>query len=108
MNIHECGISLQDQNNNSQWFVDSGYSKHIPSEKSILVTLKRDKGYVSFGNNDSTKVIEKVIVKLGYMDTITEKCSTVDNMNHNLLSVSQMCDQGHQLLFTPKEYKLRK
>ena len=30
------------------------------------------------------------------------------NMKHNLLSVSQMCDQGHELLFNSKRYGIRK
>ena len=29
-------------------------------------------------------------------------------MKHNLLSVSQMCDQGHVLTFTSKDCKIQK
>ena len=32
----------------------------------------------------------------------------IDNMKHNLLSVSQMCDQGHVFTFTSKDCKIQK
>ena len=32
----------------------------------------------------------------------------VENMKHNLLSVIQMCNQGHILIFNLKEYEIRK
>ena len=28
----------------------------------------------------------------------------VDELNHNLLSVSQMCDQGNEVFFSSKEF----
>ena len=38
----------------------------------------------------------------------TENVLLVDNMKHNPLSISQMCDQGHELLFNSRECKMRK
>ena len=32
----------------------------------------------------------------------------IKNMKHNLLSVSQMCDQGHTFLFNSKKCEIRK
>ena len=29
-------------------------------------------------------------------------------MNHNLLSVGQMCDQGHMMLFNSKKFEIKK
>jgi hypothetical protein len=31
----------------------------------------------------------------------------VDGVKHNLLSVSQMCDRGCEVLFTSKDYKIK-
>jgi hypothetical protein len=78
-------------------------------DNDIFVTLKKEKyGSVLFGNDNSAKFIGKVTVKLGSKDTMTENVLLVENMKHNLLSVSQMCDQGHTLLFNSKKCKIRK
>jgi hypothetical protein len=37
-----------------------------------------------------------------------ENVLLVENMKHNMLSVSQMCDQGHTLLFNSKKCEIRK
>jgi hypothetical protein len=39
---------------------------------------------------------------------MAENVLLVENMKHNLLSVSQMCDQGHTLLFDSKKCEIRK
>ena len=109
LNNHECGISLQALNNNiGEWYVDSGLSKHMKGNKSSFVNIEKDKGSVSFGNNNSTKVLGKGTVKLGSKNSMAENVLLVDNMKHNLLSVSQMCDQGHELLFNSKGCRTRK
>jgi hypothetical protein len=77
--------------------------------KDMFVTLKKERDEpVSFGNDNSTKIIGKDIVKLGSKDAIAENVLLVKNMKHNLLSVSQMCDQGNTLLFDSKKCEIRK
>jgi hypothetical protein len=39
---------------------------------------------------------------------VEENFLLVENMKHNLLSVSQMCDQKHTLIFNSKECEIRK
>ena len=98
-NNYECGIALQAQNYSSdKWYVDSGCSKHMTANKSAFVNIEKDNGSISFGNNNSTKVLGKGTVKLGSKISLAENVLLVDNMKYNLLSVSQMCDQGHELL----------
>jgi hypothetical protein len=78
-------------------------------DKDRFVTLKKERdGLVSFGNDNSTKIIGKGTVKLGSKDAMEENVLLVENMKHNLLSVSQMCDQGHTLLFDSKKCEIRK
>jgi hypothetical protein len=55
-----------------------------------------------FGNENSTKIIGKCIISLGNKDVVATNFLLVENMKHNLLSVSQMCDQGHTLIFNSK------
>ena len=71
-------------------------------DKVRFVKLKKDKGSVMFGDCKSTKVIGKGNVRLGSKGCEAKDVLLVEDMKHNLLSVSQMCDQGHKLLFTDK------
>ena len=93
LNNYECGIALQAQNNSfGEWYVDSGCSKHMTSNKSAFVNIEKDKGSVSFGNNNSTKVLGKGTVNLGSKKSLVENVLVVNNVKHIFLSVSQMCD----------------
>jgi hypothetical protein len=109
LNIEECFISLQAQSRRSDWYVDSGCSKHMTGDKDIFVTLKKERGgSISFFNDNSTKIIGKGIVKLGRKNSMAENVLLVENMKHNMLRVSQMCDKGHTLLFDSKKCEIRK
>ena len=61
-----------------------------------------------FGNENSTKIIGKGIVKIGSKDAKEENVLLVKNMKHNLLSVSQMYDEGHRLIFDSEKCEIRK
>ena len=71
-------------------------------DKSDFVNIEKEKGSVSFGNNNSTKLLGKGTVKLGSKNSLDKNVLLVDNMKHNLLSVNHMCDQGHEVLFNSK------
>ena len=62
---------------------------------------------VIFGNDNSSKIVGKGTVSLGSKDASTKNALLIENMRHNLLSVSQMCDQGHILIFNSKECEIR-
>ena len=74
--------------------------------KFISLTEKKD-GTMSFGNDGSSNVIGAGAITLGSKDALV-KDVLVENMNHNLLSVGQMCDQGHAMLFNSKKCEIRK
>jgi hypothetical protein len=77
MNIEECLISIQGQRRKSDWYVDSGCSNHMIGDKDRFVTLKKERdGSILFGNDNSTKIIGKGIVKLGSKDAMARKCLT--------------------------------
>ena len=62
LNNYECGIALQAQNNSfGERYVDSGCSKHMTGNKSAFVNIEKDKGFVSFGNNNSAKYWGKAL-----------------------------------------------
>ena len=71
--------------------------------------LKIEKGgSVSFEDNKSAKIIGKGKVNLGSQKVITENVLLVEDLKHDLLSVSQLCDQGNTLLFNSHECRIRK
>jgi hypothetical protein len=108
-NTKECSLSLQAQHKKSGWYVDNGCSKHMTGDKNMFLTLKKERdGSVSFGNDNSTKIIGRGTVKLRNKDAKEENVLLVEGMKHNILSVSQMCDQGQKNLFDSEKCEIRK
>jgi hypothetical protein len=78
-------------------------------DRDMFLTLNKEiDGSISFGNDNSTKTIGKVTVKLESKNVTLENVLLVEDMKHNLLSESQMCDQGHKLLFDSNKCEIRK
>jgi hypothetical protein len=45
------------------WYVESGCSKHMTGDRDNFITLQKERdGLVSFGNDDSSKIIGKCTV----------------------------------------------
>jgi hypothetical protein len=74
----------------------------------FLTLIKERDGSVSFGNDDSAKIIGKGTVRIGNKNTKEENVILVEDMKHNLLSVSEMCDQGHKVTFNSQNFEIRK
>ena len=95
-----CGIALYVEGQENQWYMDSGCSKNMTGDKEKLHSynaLEKEKN-VSFGNDTHA-----IIKGKGYV-FLKEKVKArnvmyVDRLNHNLLSVNQMCDQGNEVVF---------
>jgi hypothetical protein len=69
-----------------------------------FVNLKKERyGSFSFGNDNLVRNIGKGIVELGSKDAKEENVILVEDMKHNILSVIQMCDQGHRLVFDSRK-----
>ena len=81
----------------------------MTGDRRKFVSLKEKKdGIVSFGNDGSSNVIGSGTITLGRKDVIAKNVLLVENMNQNLLSVGQMCDQGHTMLFNSTKCEIRK
>ena len=95
-----CGIAFYAEGQENLWYIDSGCSKHMTGDKEKLesyTTLEKGKK-VSFGNDISAAIKGKGVAQL------KEKVKAgnvlyVDGLKHNLLSVSQMCDQITEVIF---------
>jgi hypothetical protein len=72
----------------------------MTGDKDMLLTLRNERdGPISFGNDDSPRIIGKGTIKIGSKDAKAKKVLLVKDMKQNLLSVNQMCEQGHKLVF---------
>jgi hypothetical protein len=81
----------------------------MTGDRDRFLTLRKERdGSVSFGNDDSAKIIGKGIVKIGNTNTNEENVLLVEDLKHNILSVSKMCDQGHKVTFDSQKCKIRK
>ena len=81
----------------------------MKSDRDMFLTLRKEiYGSVSFGNDDSAKIIGKSTVRIGNKNEKAQNVLLVEYMKHNLLSVSQKCDQGHKLTFGSEKCELRK
>jgi len=95
-----CGIAFYAEGQENQWYIDSGCSKHMTGDKEKLQSysaLQKGKK-VSFGNDTPA------VIKANGTVQLKEKVKAgnvlyVDVLKHNLLSVSQMCDQGTEVIF---------
>ena len=61
-----------------------------------------------FRNDDSSKIIGKGTVRIGNKNIKAANVLPVGDMKHNLLSVRQMCDQGHKVTFDSQKCEIRK
>ncbi|KAM6587476.1 hypothetical protein CsatA_010081 [Cannabis sativa] len=83
----------------SLWFLDSGCSKHMTGDPSRFSSFKsKESGFVTFGDNSKGKILG-----IGDIGNIYSPCIKnvllVDNLKHNLLSISQLCDIGFCVVF---------
>ena len=80
------------------WLWDSGRSRHMTENSSIfLQRYKYDGGNVTFGDNARGHIVGVRKIGKGLLTTI-ENVYLVKGLKHNLLSVSQFCDEGHQVV----------
>jgi hypothetical protein len=84
------------------WLIYSGCSRHMTGDKgwfSSLVSMVK-KRYITFGDNGRGCVLSEGEIKVS--DKITlKRVALVQSLGYNLLSVSQLLDEGFEVLFRP-------
>jgi hypothetical protein len=80
----------------------------MTGDKGKFLSLSESKlGNVTFGNDAPGKIKGKGMVSLNNVKGKAQDVLLVDGLKHNLLSVSQMCDIGCEVLFTSKDCKIK-
>ncbi|XP_059639430.1 uncharacterized protein LOC132281779 [Cornus florida] len=91
-----------------KWFLDSGCSRHMTGDHSKFLSIEPHKGgSVTFGDNSKGKVIG--IGSIGISSSLSiDDVLLVKDLKHNLLSISQLCDKGYDVLFKSNKCIVKK
>ncbi|KAL9261054.1 Retrovirus-related Pol polyprotein from transposon TNT 1-94-like protein [Drosera capensis] len=81
------------------WYLDSGCSGHMTGDKANLEDFRKEQGpLVIFGGGKAS--ITKGYGTLGIGSLIFRDVAYVKGLEHNLLSISQLCDKNYDVSFT--------
>ncbi|KAI3818790.1 hypothetical protein L1987_12608 [Smallanthus sonchifolius] len=101
LNSHH-DYELKEGTISNRWYVDSGCSWHMTGNMALLQDVKPFRGgYVAFTGEKGGNITCQGVV--------SNDCVSFDNVNfceqlkHNLLSVSQMCDKEYSVMFDKSE-----
>ena len=79
--------------------MNSGCSTHtIRDESKFAFLTKKNEGYATFGDNAKRKIIGQGNIGNDTYSLI-ENVLLVDDLKHNLLSISQLCDKCFKVIF---------
>ena len=93
---------------NEKWYIDSACSCHMTGNANQLSSLhKQSNGCVALGDKRRREILGTGETKIN--DNITVKqVSLVNELGFNLLSLSQLCDQGNnEAVFTSRDCYVR-
>jgi hypothetical protein len=84
------------------WLIDSGCSRHMTGDRGwfsslVPVMTKRN---ITFGNNGRGHVLSEGEIKVSHKITL-RRVALVQSLGYNFLSVSQLLDEGFEVLFRP-------
>jgi len=94
--------SANNPGNSQLWYVDSGCSRYMTGEKSNFLSLvASNEESVAFKNSKSGIIVG--IGKIGEsLSHSIDNVYLVDGLQHNLLSVSQLCEKDNLVVFSSK------
>ena len=79
--------------NSCLWYLDSGYSCHMTSDKSLFKSLKKKIGdYVTFGDGSHAQVLGKGTVEILGLPLLKDVLY-IKGLKANLLSITQISDE---------------
>src|SRR3954467_13720357 len=101
----QISLAAKKTKENMSWYLDSGCSRHMTGKRSMFQDLVlKSAGEVKFGGNQKGKIIGSGTICIGNSPFITNVL-LVDGLAHNLLSISQLSDNGYDIIFNQKSCK---
>ena len=80
------------------WYLDSGYSRHMTSDSTLLTEFKERVGpSITFGDDNKGYTVGYGLISKD--NVIIEEVALVDGLKHNLLSISQLFYKGNSVIF---------
>ncbi|XP_045791507.1 uncharacterized protein LOC123886217 [Trifolium pratense] len=93
--LWECHLAMKKK----PWYLDSGCSRHMTGDRqSFLSFEKKEGGTVTFGNNEKASIRGKGTIGKNNSAKI-ENVHYVEGLKHNLISISQLCDNDLEVIF---------
>jgi len=81
------------------WYLDNGCSKHMTGDKSKFVNIiLKQEGHMTYGDNNKGRILGRGSIGDKRILLIHDVLY-VEGLKHNLLSISQVCDKGYQVIF---------
>ena len=91
----------------SKWILDSGASRHMTGNLSLLLSVKPFKGgKVAFAGDKGGSITGQGILTNGCVSF--DRVNYVTELENNLLSISQICDKGYSVVFNNQECMILK
>jgi hypothetical protein len=85
------------------WYLDSGCSKHMTGDKTLLKEVQMGKGgRITYGDESQSKVVGKGIIDIPSLEA-SQEALYVEGLKANLLSIRQFCDNDLVVQFSIKE-----
>src|SRR3954469_21759843 len=98
-------MPLAVKSKHQSWYMDSGCSRHMTRRRSMFQSLElKSGGDVRFGGNQKGKIIGSGTIGNGNCPSINNVL-LVEGLTHNLLSISQLNDNGYDIVFNQKSCK---
>jgi hypothetical protein len=84
------------------WLIDSGCSRHMTEDRGWFSSLVPvvTRRYITFGDNGCGRVLSEGEIKVSDKITLS-RVALVQSLGYNLLSVSQLLNEGFEVLFRP-------
>ena len=99
----EASSSISQGKRRNLLYLDSGCSRHMTGDFTLLIKFEESAGpRITFGDDNKWYTIGYGLISKG--NVIIDSVALVDGLKHNLLSISQLCDKGNEVLFTKEAY----
>ncbi|KAJ4973844.1 hypothetical protein NE237_007018 [Protea cynaroides] len=101
--------TFKTQDKLSPWILDSGCSSHMTGDKKMFQQLQQyEGGIVKFGNNEGAKVTGKGSISINNGKVKLHDVFYVSGLKHNVFSISQICDRGHEVIFNKQGCEIKR
>ncbi|XP_010539141.1 PREDICTED: uncharacterized protein LOC104813272 [Tarenaya hassleriana] len=98
-----CNVAYTSEQNNSAgiWYFDSGCSRHMTGNQDLLKDFEEVQkgGSVTFGDGKQGKILGKGTLNQTGLPRLHD-VKVVQGLKANLISISQLCDNGMRVKFT--------